>query len=187
MKAKFRLIPIAGAAALAMTLGACSDVPLYSQEIGSPPTAVSTTGYPATYPSTYPGGVAAAPAAAVEYGRVTNVSLVSGSPVASATPGRTAAGTAIGAIVGGLLGNQIGGGSGRTAATVLGAVGGGLAGNRIAQNTAPGGTYAGATGPVYRVEVQTDQGIMRTYDVSATGDLRIGDRVRIENGVIYLA
>jgi outer membrane lipoprotein SlyB len=28
---------------------------------------------------------------------------------------------------------------------------------------------------------------MRTYDVNATGDLRPGDRVRIENGVIYLA
>jgi hypothetical protein len=35
--------------------------------------------------------------------------------------------------------------------------------------------------------VQTDQGQMRTYDVSTTGDLRPGDRVRIENGVIYLA
>ena len=29
--------------------------------------------------------------------------------------------------------------------------------------------------------------MMRTYDVNATGDLRPGDRVRIENGVIYLA
>jgi hypothetical protein len=37
------------------------------------------------------------------------------------------------------------------------------------------------------VTVQTDQGQMRTYDVNATGDLRPGDRVRIENGVIYLA
>jgi outer membrane lipoprotein SlyB len=181
MKTKFQLIPIAGAAALAMTLGACSDVPLYGQEGGYPPTAAATT----AYPSTYPGGVAAAPVAAVEYGRVTNVSLVSGSPVASATPGRTAAGTAIGAIVGGLIGHQIGGGSGRAAATVLGAVGGGIAGNRIAQNSAPN-TYA-TTNPVYRVEVQTDQGAIRTYDVSATGDLRVGDRVRIENGVIYLA
>ncbi len=180
MNTKFRLIPVAGAAALALTLGACSDVPLYGQEGGYPPTAAATT----AYPSTYPGGVAVAPAA-VEYGRVINVSLVSGSPVASASPGRTAAGTAIGAIVGGLLGNQIGGGSGRTAATVLGAVGGGLAGNRIAQNTAPN-NYA-TTNPVYRVEVRTDSGVIRTYDVSATGDLRVGDRVRVENGVIYLA
>jgi outer membrane lipoprotein SlyB len=40
---------------------------------------------------------------------------------------------------------------------------------------------------VYRVSVQTDSGQLRTYDVSATGDLRPGDRVRIENGVIYLS
>ena len=58
-------------------------------------------------------------------------------------------------------------------------------GNRLSGGGAPG-NYA-TTGPVYRVTVQTDQGHMRTYDVSATGDLRPGDRVRIENGVIYLA
>jgi hypothetical protein len=28
---------------------------------------------------------------------------------------------------------------------------------------------------------------MRSYDVAANADLRVGDRVRIENGVIYLA
>jgi len=27
--------------------------------------------------------------------------------------------------------------------------------------------------------------MFRTYDVPATGDLRIGDRVRVDNGVIY--
>jgi hypothetical protein len=37
----------------------------------------------------------------------------------------------------------------------------------------------------YRVTVQTDQGMMRTYEVPATGDLRVGDRVRVDNGVIY--
>ena len=179
MNTKFRLIPIAGAAALAMTLGACSDVPLYGQEGGYPP----NTAYAPTYPST--SAYSNAPVAAVEYGRVTDVRLVSGTPVASASSTRTGVGTVLGAVVGGLLGNQIGGGTGRAAATVLGAVGGGIAGNRIAQNTAPN-NYA-TTNPVYQVTVQTDQGVMRAYDVSATGDLRIGDRVRIENGVIYLA
>ena len=185
MNAKFRLLSIAGAVTVAGALSACADVPLYGQEGGYPGTTAAVTASP-TYPAYSNAPVAGAPVAAVEYGRVTNVSLVSGTPHAASSQGRNIAGTAIGAIVGGLLGNQIGGGSGRTAATVLGAVGGGLAGNRIAQNTAPGGNYA-TSGPVYRVEVQTDQGIMRTYDVSATGDLRIGDRVRIENGVIYLA
>lgn len=170
MNTKSRFLPIAGAATLALAMAGCSTVDLYGQPA------------PVTYPS---GTYGTAPVAAVEYGRVTNVSLISGTPIASTTQGRNLAGTAIGAIVGGLLGSQVGGGSGRTAATVLGAVGGGIVGNRMAQNTAPG-TVA-TTNPVYRVEVQTDQGYVRTYDVSATGDLRPGDRVRIENGVIYHA
>lgn len=170
MTMKSRLLPIAGAATLALAMAGCATTDLYGQPA------------PVTYPS---GTYSNAPVATVEYGRVTNVSLISGQPVASSTQGRNLAGTAIGAIVGGLLGNQIGGGSGRSAATVLGAIGGGIAGNRIAQNTAPG-TVA-STNPVYRIEVQTDQGYVRTYDVAATGDLRPGDRVRIENGVIYHA
>lgn len=171
MNIKSRFLPIAGAATLALAMAGCSTTDLYGQPA------------PVTYPS---GTYSNAPVAAVEYGRVTNVSLVSGQPIASSNQGRNLAGTAIGAIVGGLLGNQIGGGSGRSAATVLGAIGGGIAGNRIAQNTAPGGTVA-STNPVYRIEVQTDQGYVRTYDVAATGNLRPGDRVRIENGVIYHA
>ena len=177
MKTKSRLLPIAGAATLALAMAGCSTTDLYGQPA------------PVSYPSgTYSSAptYSNAPVNAVEFGRVTNVSLISGQPIASSpTQGRNLAGTAIGAVVGGLLGNQIGGGSGRSAATVLGAIGGGIAGNRIAQNTAPG-TVA-STNPVYRIEVQTDQGYVRTYDVAATGDLRPGDRVRIENGVIYHA
>lgn len=177
MNTKSRLLPIAGAAVLSLAMAGCATTDLYGQPA------------PVSYPSgTYRSAptYSSAPVAAVEFGRVTNVSLVSGQAVApSSTQGRNLAGTAIGAIVGGLLGSQIGGGSGRTAATVLGAVGGGVVGNRMAQNTAPG-TVA-STNPVYRIEVQTDQGYVRTYDVAATGDLRPGDRVRIENGVIYHA
>jgi len=43
----------------------------------------------------------------------------------------------------------------------------------------------GSASPVYRVTIQSDSGGLRTYDVPATGDLRLGDRVRVENGVIY--
>ena len=120
--------------------------------------------------------------AGVEYGRVTDVIADQRDP--GRRRGNNIAGTAIGAIIGGVLGNQVGGGSGRTAATVLGAVGGAVVGNQIAKNQ--DGTYA-TNKPVYRITVQTDTGQMRTYDVSATGDLRPGDRVRIENGVIYHA
>jgi hypothetical protein len=45
-----------------------------------------------------------------------------------------------------------------------------------------GGT---ANSRVYRVSIQTDQGATRVYDLPAPGDLRVGDRVRVENGVIH--
>lgn len=113
----------------------------------------------------------------VEYGRVTNVALVSSGTRASGA--NAAAGTIVGGVIGGALGNTIGHGAGRAAATVLGAVTGAAVGNNIASR--PYNTYAG---PVYRVWVATDSGVMRTYDVGAT-NLRPGDRVRIDNGAIY--
>jgi hypothetical protein len=41
--------------------------------------------------------------------------------------------------------------------------------------------------PVYRITLRTDQGATRVYDVPATGDLHVGDRVRVDNGMIYRA
>lgn len=114
----------------------------------------------------------------VEYGRVTNVAVVSSGTRASGA--NAVAGTLIGGVVGGALGNTVGGGSGRVAATILGAIGGAAVGNTLA--TRPYNNYAG---PVYRVWVATDSGVMRTYDVTST-NLRPGDRVRIDNGVIYM-
>ena len=115
---------------------------------------------------------------AVEYGRVTHVALVDRGTRAS---GNSAAGTVIGGVAGGVIGNQIGHGSGRAVATVLGAIGGAAIGNNLASRQ----NYSYA-GPVYRVWVTTDSGVVRTYDVGTTADLRPGDRVRIDNGVIYM-
>lgn len=92
--------------------------------------------------------------------------------------GRDYSGAVIGGVAGAVLGNQIGGGSGRDAATVLGAVGGAAVGSQVGRNM-------NTQQPMYRVTVQTDQGTTRFYDVAATGDLRVGDRVRVENGVLY--
>jgi outer membrane lipoprotein SlyB len=169
-----RLLAVASGVALAAGLTACGT-----------PDPYGANNYPVSQP--VPG--ASMPYGAypnqqvgyVEYGRVTNVSLLSSG---GAPSGNSTAGTLLGAVVGGALGNQVGHGGGRAAATILGAVGGAAVGNHMAG----GGQRAYNTaGPVYRVSVQTDSGQMRTYDVSATGDLRPGDRVRIENGVIYLA
>ena len=90
----------------------------------------------------------------------------------------------IGGVVGGVLGNQIGSGGGRAAATVLGVLGGAYVATGLPAATP--GAYPRAAA-IHRVTVQTDSGQIRTFDVNATGDLRPGDRVRIENGVISLA
>ena len=165
MPASKRLLSAASLAVLAAALAGCAAQP-------------TTTG--TTYPvsgttTTYP--AATAPAAYTEFGRISNIELVQ---TTQNNPNRSAAGTVIGGVVGGLLGNTIGGGSGRAAATVLGAVGGAVVGNNIANNTDNTTVTS-----VYRVSVQLENGGMRTYEVGSTGDLRVGDRVRIENNVLY--
>ena len=181
MRSSTRLLSLVSVVAAAAALTACES-----------PAPYGMNNYPANQPTTvvvqpaptyggYPSGTyQTAPVASVEYGRVTNVEMVYAGT--QARTGNSTAGTVIGGVVGAALGNQIGHGDGRAAATVLGAVGGAVLGNQIAKNR--DGTYA-TTNPVYRVTVQTDQGQWRTFDVSATGDLRVGDRVRVDNGVIY--
>ncbi|MBE7942493.1 MULTISPECIES: glycine zipper 2TM domain-containing protein [Ramlibacter] len=173
-----RILKIAGAAALATGLAACATYPAP----GYPPTAGPA--YSVVTPPQQQPYYGNTQAAAVEYGRITNVQLVSQGTSAANTNNNTA-GTLLGGVVGGVLGNQIGHGGGRAAATILGAVGGAAVGNRL--TNPPGGAYAQASGPVYRVWVQMDSGVTRTYDVSAIGDLHPGDRVRVENGAIYLS
>ncbi|RZI40264.1 glycine zipper 2TM domain-containing protein [Herbaspirillum sp. HC18] len=87
-------------------------------------------------------------------------------------------GTVAGAVVGGVLGNQIGSGTGRTAATVAGAAGGAYVGNRMSQNSAAN------AGQVYRVAVRMDNGSVQTFAQEAAPAVQVGDRVRLENGVI---
>lgn len=168
---------IASITVLAATLAACGTVDPYGPNnypVSSTTTTTYPSNYPSTYPSTYPNTVTNN---MIEFGRVSNIELIAAN---SAPRGNSTAGTLIGGAVGAILGNQVGGGSGRAAATVLGAVGGAVVGNKIAQNR--DGSY---DSNVYRISVQTDNGQWRAYDVSATGDLRVGDRVRIENNVLY--
>jgi outer membrane lipoprotein SlyB len=159
-----RLASIAGACATAALLAACSSVPLYT----SAPA-------PVTYPS-YPSTATAAPAT-LEYGRVTNIEYFPGGVSRS---GANVPGAILGGVAGAVLGNQIGRGGGRDAATVLGGAAGAAVGSQVGRTNS-------VTEPVYRITLQTDQGTVRVYDVPATGDLHVGDRVRVENGVIYRA
>ena len=96
MKSRTRLLSIASAVALATGLTACAGDPYGPNNY--PVSSTTTVSPVATYQT--------APAlASVEYGRITNVSLVSGvAPVA--TPNRNAVGTVLGAVIGGVLGSQ---------------------------------------------------------------------------------
>lgn len=164
-----RLASIATGSVLAAMLAACGSNP--TVPLGGPVSTYPSTTYPtSSYPAT-----STAPAA-LEYGRVTNIEFFEGTAAQSRL---NVPGAVIGAVAGAVLGNQVGKGGGRDAATVLGGVAGAAVGSQVGLTTTP------ATGSVYRVSIQTDQGVMRTYDVPGTGDLRIGDRVRVENGVIY--
>ncbi|MFC5497836.1 glycine zipper 2TM domain-containing protein [Caenimonas terrae] len=170
------LATIASVTVLAATLAACGTVDPYGPNNYPVSSTSTTTTYPATYPaSTYPNATVSSNM--VEFGRVSNIEVIQAN---TAPRGNSTAGTIIGGVVGAALGNTIGAGNGRAAATVLGAVGGAVVGNNIARNR--DGTY---NSNVYRISVQTDNGQWRSYDVSATGDLRVGDRVRIENNVLY--
>jgi outer membrane lipoprotein SlyB len=157
------------AAAAALGIAGCAAYP--EQNAGYPD---QNAGYPASSPSaSYPASYPAAQAA--HYGYVESVEVVQGD---AHTPG--AIGAIGGAIAGGVLGNQIGEGRGRTAATVAGAVAGGVAGNQIEQsmrkNNAP---------QQYRFRVRLDDGSYQTLTQDAHDNIRVGDRVRVENGRVW--
>ncbi len=137
--------------------------PDYSQQPGYAQPGYAQPGYaqPPAYPAQN-GGYG------TQYGTVANIR-----PIGGATSPSGVAGTVVGALVGGVLGNQIGRGHGRDAATVIGALGGAVAGNQLGQQM--GQQTAG-----YRVDVQLSDGSMRAFDMQNPGDLRPGDRVRID-------
>jgi outer membrane lipoprotein SlyB len=153
------LVSITSAAALAVALAGCA-APGPSAPVSTYPTSTSSPGTPAP--------------AYTEYGRVTNIETVQGS--AGGRGGVNVTNAVIGGILGAVVGNAVGHNS---TGTVLGGVAGAAVGSQV--NKAPG---TAATNTVYRFTIQTDGGIMRTYDVANAGDMRTGDRVRIENGVI---
>ena len=178
-------IAIPATVAAAMLLAACGSAPTTTSSIPSTPYPTASTYPGTTYPSssTYPSASVSqsAPAAAVEYGRVLDIQTVAGAAAdPNAARNRAIAGGIIGAVVGSVVGKNVNNGGNRSAATVLGAGAGAAIGNRSGQNAA-----AASATSAYRVTVQTDQGVQRTYEVGTLGDLRVGDRVRVENGVIY--
>jgi len=78
-------------------------------------------------------------------------------------------------IGGGVVGHQFGKGNGKKAMTVLGVVGGAVAGHQIEKANS-----AKVVG--YRVQVQLDNGETRTFESAQLDGLRVGDRVRVQQG-----
>lgn len=87
-------------------------------------------------------------------------------------------GAVIGAVVGGALCNQVGDGSGQDAATVAGAVGGAVAGHHIEKSQR-------ATQPAWEVIVRLDDGRVARVVQAENPYVREGDRVYIENDLVY--
>ncbi len=89
-------------------------------------------------------------------------------------------GTIGGAVIGGMLGSQVGDGSGRTAAQVAGAVAGAIVGRNVERNMRSGQRR-------FEVVVRyLNSGATETLQFENDPGFRVGDRVRVNNGVITL-
>lgn len=81
-----------------------------------------------------------------------------------------------GGLVGAILGNQVGQGNGRTAAQIAGAVGGAYAG-RALEAKSKGSSH-------YEVLVRLQNGSTQTLSFANTPEFQVGDKVRINDGVL---
>jgi outer membrane lipoprotein SlyB len=166
------------AAAAALGLAACTTPP-YSQDGSYPQGQYPQSQYPQSPQSPqYPQSQSQYPQSqAARYGYVDAVEVVAGEP-RSTGPGIGAIG---GAIAGGVLGNQVGSGTGRAAATVGGAVAGGVIGHQVEQHVRGSQNAASQ----YRFRVRMDDGSFQTFVQDRHDNIRVGDRVRIENNQVY--
>lgn len=155
---------LAGLAAV-LTLGACETMN----------TPANTPAAGTTYPqSSSSSGVYAG------YGVVQSIDLVQQGSAGNTGIGGSGIGigTIAGAVVGGLVGNQVGSGRGNTAATVAGVAGGAYVGHEIDKRQ-----QSPATADVYQIRIRMDNGYQQTLTQSMATDIRVGDRVQIDNGV----
>jgi outer membrane lipoprotein SlyB len=86
-------------------------------------------------------------------------------------------GTIGGGVVGALLGSQVGDGNGRTAAQVAGAIGGAAVGRNIDRNNARQTRH-------FEVVVRYPNGGSQTFNYANDPGLRVGEKVRINDGVL---
>jgi outer membrane lipoprotein SlyB len=177
MKTKNLIGPSVGLLAI-LTLGACTTTndPRYGSS-NAPASQTVTQGntYPVTtqptvnYPTqTYSG-----------HGVVQSVEQVGQAPEVTGGSG-IGLGAVAGAVVGGLVGNQVGGGSGKAVATVIGAAGGAYVGHGI-ENRQP---QVQDRPDVLKVTVRMSDGSYQELLQPLDADFRVGDRVRVGDGVL---
>ncbi len=118
----------------------------------------------------YPPAVSNTPAAYTQYGVVYSIEHLR-QPASG-----IGVGTIAGAVVGGIIGNQVGRGDGNTAATVLGAAGGAYAGHELEKRNQQGAD-------TYRITVNMQDGSRLALMQTDLASIRLGDRVRIDNGI----
>ncbi|RZA09855.1 MAG: glycine zipper 2TM domain-containing protein [Moraxellaceae bacterium] len=111
------------------------------------------------------------PRNAERYGRVTDIDILT---VDAKTTG---GGAVLGAVIGGVIGHQVGKGTGRDLATGAGAIGGAMAGNNVEKRN-------GHDSDIYRITVKYENGSRQQFDYEEINDLRVGDRVKVEDGQI---
>jgi outer membrane lipoprotein SlyB len=110
------------------------------------------------------------------YGVVQSIELVKGSSGGIGGSG-IGIGTIAGAVVGGVVGNQVGSGRGNTAATVVGAAGGAYVGHEIDKR-------GQQQNDAYKISMRMENGSYQTVTQSSSADIRVGDRVQIDNGIV---
>jgi len=154
-----------------LTLGGCETM--------NDPYNTSRSG-PTYQETAYPGTVNPGDAYSA-YGVVQSIDLVQQGSTGNTGIGGSGVGigTIAGALVGGLLGHQVGSGRGNTVATIAGAAGGAYVGNRVENRT-----QQQRTADVYRLGIRMDNGSYQTLTQNTIADLRVGDRVRIDNGSV---
>ncbi len=144
--------------AAALTLGACGSMNNPGR------TSSSSTAYPSSSNSS---------SSYSSYGVVQSIDLVRQDTADT----KMGIGTVAGAVVGGIVGNQVGHGHGNTAATVLGAAGGAYVGHQIEERNQP-------QPDVYKITVRMSNGSYQTVTQNTSADLRVGDQVQIDGGIV---
>jgi outer membrane lipoprotein SlyB len=120
------------------------------------------------------GNIGSGSVAGVSYGSVRSIEALG---IPSDQP--QGAGAVVGGVLGAVVGRQMASSnSGKNVGTAVGAVGGALIGNEIEKSARR--DHSGV-----RIGVTLDNGALRHFDYKSAGELRVGDRVRIEGEQLY--